>query len=219
MADVKRIEDRCRLVLIVPPMEGMAAQVEEAISGGDVASIILVKGELSETAYADHVEAITPPAQAGGAAVLIEEDSQVMGRAGADGIFVRAGIEALKDTIARFSPKRIVGYGSIKTRHNAMEAAECQPDFLFLGKTDGDIRPEAHSKNLKLGEWCGEVMQTSVVVMGGSAIESVVEVSQTGVDFVALSRAVFEHGEGPRAAVEAANALLDDHAPRFEEDA
>jgi thiamine-phosphate pyrophosphorylase len=219
MADNHTVEERCRLVLIVPPKGGAAGLLEEAVAGGDVASVILPKGEMAEAEYADHVEAITPVAQGADAAVIIEDDSQIMGRAGADGLFVAKGLEALKDTIARFSPKRIVGYGGVRTRHNAMEAAECQPDFLFLGKVEGDIRAEAHPRNLKLGEWCAEVMQTSIVVMGGSAIESVVEVAETGVEFVALSLAVFEHPAGPRAAVGEANALLDLHAPRFEDDA
>lgn len=213
------VEDRCRLVLIVPAREDAGTALQHALEGGDVASIILPRGDMSEAAYASHVEQLTTIGQGAGAAVVIEEDSQTMGRAGADGLFVSSGIEVLKETIARFSPKRIVGYGGIKTRHGAMEAAECGPDFLFFGKTDGDIRPEAHPKNLKLGEWAGEVMQTSVIVMGGSAIESVLEVAETGVEFVALNLAVFAHVGGPREAVKMANELLDKHAPRFVDDA
>lgn len=219
MADNHSVEDRCRLVLIVPATNGAKKLLAEALSGGDVASVLLPKGQLSEAEYAEHVASVTPVAQSADAAVIIVEDSQAMGRAGADGLYVDKNLEDLKETIARFSPKRIVGYGGIKTRHNAMEAAECQPDFLFLGKMDGDIRSEAHPKNLKLGEWCAEVMQTSVIVMGGSAVESVVEVAQTGAEFVALSLAVFDNPDGPGAAVKAANELLDLHAPRFEDDA
>jgi len=218
MSEPFPIPNRCRLVLIVPPVEAAETMLEQALEGGDVASILLPKFDMSEAQYASHAEQLTPIAQARGAAVIIEDDSQSMGRAGADGIFIVGGLEALKDAIARFSPKRIVGFGSIKTRHGAMEAAECRPDFLFVGKSDGDIRPQAHSKNLKLGGWIGEVMQQSVIVMGGSSIESVVEVADTGVDFVALSLAVFGGDTDPQEAVRAANALLDQHAPQFEDD-
>jgi thiamine-phosphate pyrophosphorylase len=218
MNEKQNVEDRCRLVLIVPSIENAAAMLATALEGGDVASILLPRLDMAEAVYAAHVEALTPIGQSCGAAVIVEEDSQAMGRAGADGLFVAGGIDALKDAIARFSPKRIVGFGGVKTRHSAMEAAECRPDFLFFGKPDGDIRPEAHSKNLKLGEWAGEVMQTSVIVMGGSSVESVIDVAQTGVEFVALSLAVFGGPDAPQDAVREANDLLDRHAPRFEDE-
>jgi len=213
-------EDRCRLVLIVPPIDDAAVHLADAIEGGDVASVILPKFGLSDAHHAARIETLTPIGQSKGAAVVVEEDSQAMGRAGADGIFVSTGsgggLEGLKNAIARFSPKRIVGVGGIKTRHGAMEVAECRPDFLFVGKPDGDIRPEAHPKNLKLGGWASEVMQPSVIVMGGSSVESVIGVAETGADFVALLLAIFQADMSPGEAVRKANDLLDQHAPRFE---
>lgn len=210
-------DDRCRIILIVPPVENAAEILSDALAGGDVASIILPMGEMENSTYQKHAETLTSIAQGKDIAVLVESDSQAMGRSGADGLFVPSGLEELKDAIARFSPKRVVGYGGIKTRHNAMEAAELKPDFLFFGRLDGDIRPEAHPKNMKLGEWCADVMQISTIVMGGSSIESVLDVAESRVEFVALASAVFAHDGGPKIAVEMANALLDAKAPRFED--
>jgi thiamine-phosphate pyrophosphorylase len=210
---------RCRLVLVVPPVENAHLVLAEAIAGGDVASVILMRGELTETAYAAHVEKLVPVTSEFDTAVLVDNDSQSMGRAEADGLFVTGGIEMLGDALARFSPKRIVGYGSVKTRHAAMNSAELNPDFLFLGKLDGDIKPEAHPKNLEMANWCSELMEVPVVVMGGSSLESVVEVSASGADFVALGLAVFSHLDGPKEAVRLANALLDQHAPRLVDEA
>jgi thiamine-phosphate pyrophosphorylase len=53
------------------------------------------------------------------------------------------------------------------------------------------------------------------IAQAGNTIESVVEAAQTGADFVALGRAVFE-AEDPAKAVAEANRLLDENAPRFE---
>jgi thiamine-phosphate pyrophosphorylase len=211
-------EDRCRLVLIIPSTPDASNLTSDALSGGDVASIIIPMGAMELGEYQDHVESITLIAQEKDVAVIIECDSQVMGRSGADGMFIPSGLEALKDAVARFSPKRLVGYGGIKTRHQTMEAAEFNPDFLFFGKVDGDIRPEAHPKNMKLGSWCAQVMRISAIVMGGSKLESVVEVAQSGAEFVALSLGVFSFPEGAGAAVAKANELLDAHAPKFSDD-
>jgi len=41
-------------------------------------------------------------------------------------------------------------------------------------------------------------------------------VAQTGTEFVALSSAVFGEGIDPRAAIERANAILDETAPVFD---
>jgi len=211
--------NRCRLVLVVPPLENAEALLAAAIKGGDIASIILPNKDMSESAYQDHVEALTKLAQGNDIAVIVQDDSQAMGRSGADGIFVASGIEALKETLARFSPKRIVGYGGVRTRHNAMEAAELYPDFLFLGKLDGDIKPEAHPKNVALAQWASELMQVSIIVMGGSTLESTIDVAKSGAEFVALSHAVFSHVDGPEAAVSLANQLLEDHSVRFDDEA
>jgi thiamine-phosphate pyrophosphorylase len=53
--------------------------------------------------------------------------------------------------------------------------------------------------------------------MGGSELASVETVAATGAEFVALSSAVFADGRDPAAAIAAANALLDETAPRFED--
>lgn len=216
--EAEAVEGRCRIVLFVPASESSVEGVKAALSGGDIASVILLKGAMSEGAFLGHATVMTAVVQAAGAAFIVEADSQAMGRAGADGLFLSTDRSAVADAVARFSPKRIVGCGNIKNRHQAMEAGEAGADFVFIGKTDGDIRPEAHPKNLKLGGWCAEVMQISVIAMGGNDVESVIEVAQSGVEFVGLSRAVFDHKDGPGEAVRQANALLDAHAPRFEDD-
>ncbi len=216
MAASDSIDNRCRIILIIPPVKNAKELLTDALAGGDVASIILPIGAMESSVFQKHAETLTAIAHENDIAVLVESDSQAMGRSGADGLFIPSGLENLKDGIARFSPKRLVGYGGIKTRHNAMEAGELKPDFLFFGRLDGDIKPEAHPKNIKLGEWCADVMQISSIVMGGSLIDSVVEVAESGAEFVALASAIFEHNQGPKAAVLEANALLDAKAPRFE---
>lgn len=210
--------NRCRIVLAVPPNEAAPGQLAEALAAGDVASIIALKGEMDGPRYQAHLEALVAAGKGYDVAVLAVDDSQAMGRSGADGMLTGGEPKALKETVARFSPKRIVGYGPVKSRHQAMEAAEAEPDFLFVGRLEGDIRPEPHPKNLGLGEWCAEVMQLPVLVMAGSALESALDVAATGADFAVLGLAVFSHTGGAGEAVRRVNAELDEHAPRFEDE-
>ena len=213
-------DDRCRLVLIVPEGDDPAARkamIEGALKGGDVASVILPQYGLEDGEFQKHAEVLVPVIQAAGAAALISGDTRVAGRARADGLHVAGGVEALAEAVEKFTPKLIVGGGNATDRHRALEIGEIAPDYIFFGKIGGDIKPEAHPKNLALGEWWASMVEVPCVVMGGTDPHSALAVAQTGAEFVALSAAVFADAAQASDVVAAVNALLDEKAPRFED--
>ncbi|HSO46431.1 MAG TPA: thiamine phosphate synthase [Rhizobiaceae bacterium] len=209
---------RCRLVLILPPLPDAARVLAEALAGGDVASVIMTQGSMDDASYQTHCEPLLKLAQEAGAAALMACEPRIAARTTADGVFIEAPREDARDVVARFSPHKIVGFGGAKERHRALELGEANPEFMFFGKTDGDIRPEPHPKNLALAEWWSHLVEIPCVVMGGSAIESVVECAASGAEFVALGLAVVSCTDGPREAVRRANELLDLNAPDLSAD-
>ncbi len=211
-------QDRCRLVLVVPEnddAEALAVQVEAALSGGDIASVIVPQYASDEQVFQKRAELLLPIIQEGGAAALIAGDSRTAGRVKADGLHVSAVAE-LADAIEKFTPKLIVGAGGATDRHWALEIGERRPDYIFFGKLDGDIKPEAHPKNLALAEWWASMVEIPCIVMGGTDLACVVPVAETGAEFVALRGAVFSYADGPAEAVREINRLLDEKAPRFQ---
>ncbi len=211
-------EDRCRLVLIVPQGEDAGLQakaLEDALRGGDVASVIIPQYVLDDDSFQKRAEVLVPIVQAAGAAALVAGDSRVAGRVKADGLHVVGGLEPLAEAVEKFTPKLIVGGGNADDRHKALEQGEANPDYIFFGKLEGDIKPEPHPKNVALGEWWASMIEIPAIVMGGSDVSSVVAVAESGVEFVALRQAVFGHAGGAAQAVAEANALLDEKAPRF----
>ncbi|TBN09575.1 thiamine phosphate synthase [Agrobacterium cavarae] len=211
-------EDRCRLVLIVPQAEDAGLQakaLEDALRGGDVASVIIPQYALDDDSFQKRAEVLVPIVQAAGAAALVAGDSRVAGRVKADGLHVIGGVEPLAEAVEKFTPKMIVGGGNADDRHKALEQGEANPDYIFFGKLEGDIKPEPHPKNVALGEWWASMIEIPSIVMGGSDVASVVAVAESGVEFVALRQAVFAHAGGAAHAVAEANALLDEKAPRF----
>ena len=213
-------EDRCRLVLIVPDiadMEEQAKVVADALRGGDVASVIIPQYGLDDGVFQKHAEKLVPVVQAAGAAALIAGDSRVAGRAKADGLHITGGIAELTDAVEKFVPKLIIGAGNAADRHHALEVGELRPDYIFFGKLDGDIKPEAHPKNLALGEWWASMIEIPCVIMGGTDPKSALEVALTGAEFVALHLAVFAEPTSAPSIVAEVNALLDEKAPRFED--
>ncbi|HEY4193236.1 MAG TPA: thiamine phosphate synthase [Mesorhizobium sp.] len=207
--------NRCRIVLIAPPAAS-AERLRAAFDGGDVASLILPQYDMDEMAFQALAEQVVPAAQARGAAVIIAGDTRIAGRVQADGLHVEAGKAELAETIGNFQSKMMVGCGGAKTRNDALELGETQPDYIFFGRFGYDNKPEAHSRNLSLGQWWAEMIEIPAIVMAGSDIASVETVAATGCEFVALSSAVFAEGVDAREAVSRANALLDQTAPRFE---
>ena len=208
--------NRCRIVLIAPP--GVSAQsIAAAFEGGDVASLILPENGMDEASFQALAEEIVPVAQAAGVAVIIAGDTRIAGRVQADGIHVEVGKAELAETIGHFQAKMMVGTGGAKTRDDALELGELRPDYIFFGRFGYDNKPEPHPRNLSLGQFWADVIQIPCIVMAGSDLASVTAVAATGAEFVALSSAVFAEGGDPKTAVAAANALLDETAPRFED--
>lgn len=208
--------NRCRIVLIAPP--GVPAErIGAAFEGGDVASLILPENGMDDAAFQAFAEKIVPIAQAAGVAVIVAGDSRIAGRVHADGIHVEANRQELAETIERLADRMMVGAGGAKTRDEALELGEERPDYMFFGRFGYDNKPEPHHRNLALGEWWAQMIQIPCIVMAGSELASVETVAATGAEFVALSSAVFADGLDPHAAVAAANALLDQIAPRFED--
>jgi thiamine-phosphate pyrophosphorylase len=211
--------NRCRIVLISPAGEtadSFSAKFSAAIAGGDIASIILPQHGLDEASFQAFAERIVPIAQAAGIAAMIVDDTRIAGRVKADGIHIEGGKAALAEAIESFQAKMAVGAGGVKSRDDALARGEERPDYVFFGRFGYDNRPEAHQRNLSLGSWWAEMIEIPGIVMAGSDLASIETVAATGVDFVALSAAIFGDGVDPKAAVARANAILDETAPRFE---
>lgn len=207
---------RCRIVLIAPPTVS-PGDVEAALSGGDVASLILPGEGVDEASFQSFAEKVAVAARAAGVAVVVAGDTRVAGRVQADGIHIEGKKAELAEAVEHYQERMMVGVGGAKTRDDALELGEERPDYIFFGRFGYDNKPEPHSRNLSLGQWWAEMIEIPCIVMAGSDIASVQAVAETGVEFVALSSAVFGEGIDPREAVARANALLDETAPRFEE--
>ena len=214
------VESRCRLVLVAPDIADAAEAARimaDALKGGDVASVIIPQYGLDDGAFQKHAERLVPVVQSAGAAALIAGDSRVAGRAKADGLHITGNLAELTDAVEKFVPKLIVGAGNAADRHHALEVGELRPDYIFFGKLEGDIKPEAHPKNLALGEWWASMIEIPCIVMGGTDVKSALEVAMTGAEFVALREAVFADPAAAPSLVAEVNALLDEKAPRFED--
>lgn len=201
---------RQRLVLVTPADASPAfgPLLEEALSGGDVAAVIIA-GAAGAAPSIDAARALVPIAQTVGAAAIIGADSRLAGRVDADGIHFETGSAAAEMIEAPVRARRMIGIGGLDGRHDAMTAGEARPDYLFFGRLSGDSHPGPHPASVALAAWWAGLMEIPAVLMGGQALAELPVAAASGAEFVGLGRAVFEHQAGPKAAVEEALAILD----------
>ncbi|MGQ7794129.1 thiamine phosphate synthase [Faunimonas sp. B44] len=211
MGQTRDADEQPALLYLVTPggfdRQSFPRGLEAALGTGLVAAVLIGVGASEETAEQE-AALLVPIVQAHNAAALVAEHTRAAGRARADGVHVSTGIGDLKRAVERFTPKQIVGAGSLRTRHAAMEAGEAGADYVFFGQPHCDIRHEPHLRALDLAEWWSDLMEIPAVIMAGHALESVAVAGATGAGFVALHRAVWEHPGGPAEAVLVAHELL-----------
>jgi thiamine-phosphate pyrophosphorylase len=212
---------RPRLVLVTTPLPdgpAAAAALRAALEAGDAASVVIDPAGRGEAAFQSFAEPLAALCREREVAVLVADDTRCMGRAKADGFHVSGGdLAALRDAMARFAPRSLVGASGFGTRHEALEAGELLPDYVMFGGLGEDRAPSPRSEDLELAEWWAEIVEVPCILLGGADVETVPESVATGAEFVALSTAVFAD-PGPRAVAEKvaqANALLDQAAASF----
>jgi len=202
----------CQLYLISPPVlepAAFAAQLEEALAGGDVAAFQLRLKGASDEAVLRAAEQLIGPLQAAGCAVLLNDRPDLAVRCGADGVHV--GQQDAPYAAARrlLGPDRIVGVTCHDSRHLAMEAGEAGADYVAFGAFFPTSTKDAATRaDPELLAWWQETMEVPCVAIGGITVENAATLVEAGADFLAVSAGVWAHGQGPRAAVRAFHALM-----------
>ncbi|WP_062206283.1 thiamine phosphate synthase [Aureimonas sp. AU12] len=211
MTDDDRI--RPRLVLattLLPDGEAGIALLREALAAGDVATVLVDPAGRSDAAFQDFAELVVPVIQEAGAAAIVAEDTRCAGRVKADGFHTSAGsIAGLREAVGRLAPKLIVGGSGFTTRHEALEAGEAMPDYLFFGKLGADRDPEPLRRNLELAEWWAAIVEIPCIVQGGADLATLGEAIETRAEFIALSVAIFADPARVADHVREANRLFD----------
>jgi len=208
------MRSRCRLYLLTPPafaLEAFARELEEALAGGDVASVQLRLKGADDAEMVRAGERLMPIAQAAGAAFIVNDRPDLAAKLDADGVHVGQEDASYAQARAALGADRIVGVTCHNSRHLAMEAAEVGADYVAFGAfyPTGTKAP-AHWAEPELLEIWQETMETPCVAIGGITIDNAAPLVRAGADFLAVSAGVWNHPNGPRTAVAAFNALLDE---------
>ena len=206
------MDDRCRLYLISPPKieaHAFADALKRALDGGDVASFQLRLKDASHDEIRRATEILMPIAQGADAAFILNDDPALARALGCDGVHVGQEDAPYAEARAAMGADRIVGVTCHDSRHLAMEAAEAGADYVAFGAFFPTTTKDAKtSARIELLTWWSELMVVPSVAIGGITVENAPPLVAAGADFLAVSSGVWDHPDGPEAAVKAFNALF-----------
>jgi thiamine-phosphate pyrophosphorylase len=147
---------------------------------------------------------LRPPAQRRGVAVLLNDRPDLAFETGCDGVHIGQEDATYKQARAAVGPEAIVGVTCHDSRHLAMEAGEQGADYVAFGAFFPTDTKEArfHAEPELLAWWSG-LMTVPCVAIGGITVDNCRPLVEAGADFLAVCGGVWNHPDGPAAAVKA----------------
>lgn len=196
-----------RLYLITPPQFDAAtfpSSLAAALDAGDVACVQLRMKHVDDDGVRRAADLLRPIVQDRGAAFLMNDRADLALSTGCDGVHIGQEDQSYDEARRILGLGRIIGVTCHASRHLAVDAAEMGADYVAFGAffptatklAKGDAEPE-------LLHWWNEIMIVPSVAIGGITPENCGVLVKAGADFIAVIAAVWNHPEGPAAAVKA----------------
>ncbi|HTH96496.1 MAG TPA: thiamine phosphate synthase [Stellaceae bacterium] len=197
----------CRLYLITPPRIDAAAFADTlaaALDAGDVACVQLRLKDVGDDEIARAADILRPVVQSRDVAFLMNDRPDLAAKLGCDGVHVGQDDMTYAEARKLVGTDAIVGVSCYDSRHLAIEAAEAGADYIAFGAffptTTKDAKSHAEPDLL---EWWSTFMTVPCVGIGGITPENCRPLVEAGADFLAVVGAVWNHPQGPAAAVKA----------------
>ena len=206
------MNDRCRLYLITPPKlepRAFAEDLKRALDAGDVACLQLRLKDMRDDDVARAVETLMPIAQRADAAFILNDRPDLAATLGCDGVHVGQQDASYAQARAAMGRERIVGVTCHNSRDLAFDAGEAGADYVAFGSFFPTATKEVQFRaDIELLAWWAQFMTVPVVAIGGITTANAQPLVDAGADFIAVSSGVWNHPQGPAAAVKAFNALF-----------
>lgn len=205
MAEVRS----CRLYLVTPPriqLPAFAEHLKAALDGGDVAALQLRLKDVPDDEIKRAVEALLPIARARDVTFILNDRPDLAAATGCDGVHIGQEDASYEAARQAMGADGVVGVTCHDSRDLAIEAGEKGADYVAFGAffPTGTKQPKTRA-DVELLEWWSEIMVIPCVAIGGITPENCAPLVRVGADFIAVVSAVWDHPQGPAAAVKAFN--------------
>jgi thiamine-phosphate pyrophosphorylase len=208
----------CRLYLISPERIDhpaiFAADLRAALDGGDVAAFQLRLKTVGDDVIARVADTLRPICQQRGVAFIMNDRPDLALKLDCDGVHIGQEDMAYAEARRIVGPDRQIGVTCKASRHLAMEAAEAGADYVafgaFFASTTKVVTAPA---DIEILEWWSGLMEVPCVAIGGITVDNCRPLIAAGADFLAVAGGVWNHKDGPEAAVRGFNEIFLAGAP------
>ena len=199
----------CRLYLITPPALDPApfsGVLAEALDAGDVASVQLRLKDAADDAVRRSAEALLPVCRERDVPLIMNDRPDLARETGCDGVHIGQQDATYAEAREALGEDGLVGVTCHDSRHLAIEAAEQGADYVAFGAffPTATKTPKAEAP-VEILEWWSGLMVVPAVAIGGITAGNCAPLVRAGADFLAVVSAVWDHPEGPAAAVRSLN--------------
>jgi thiamine-phosphate pyrophosphorylase len=142
-------------------------------------------------------------------AFIVNDDMGLAKRLGADGVHLGQGDGDPEVARRLLGASAQIGITCHDSRHLAMEAGEAGADYVAFGAFFPTSTKEVrHHPDPSILSWWITLFEIPCVAIGGITPDNGRVLVQAGADFLAACGAVWNHPQGPAAAVKAFQAIL-----------
>jgi len=180
-----------------------------ALDGGDVACVQLRLKDADDDAVRRACDTLRPVAQDRGVAFILNDRPDLVAETGCDGAHIGGDDMSYEEARRHVGPDAILGVSCYDSRHRAMVAAEAGADYVAFGAFYPTLtkEPRGHPTPELLSDWQA-TMTIPCVAIGGIKIDNCAPLVRAGADFLAVVTAIWDHADGPAAAVAAFNMAI-----------
>ena len=202
----------CQLYLITPPRLDAAAfsrPLATALDAGPVAAVQLRLKDADDETIRRTCDRLRPIVQDRDVAFILNDRPDLAAVLGCDGVHIGQDDATYRDARRAVGENGIVGVTCHDSRHLAMQAAEAGADYVAFGAFYPTATKEPKTRaDPSILTWWSELMTVPCVAIGGITLANAVPLIEAGADFLAVSAGVWEHPDGPAAAVAGFNRLF-----------
>ncbi|MDX9859555.1 MAG: thiamine phosphate synthase [Rhodospirillales bacterium] len=202
----------CRLYLVTPPrvaLPDFAEALSAAVDADDVACLQIRLKDSDDDEIRRAAAVLVPIAQARGVAVLMNDRPDLAAELGCDGVHIGQEDATYAEARRAVGADGIVGVTCHNSRHLAIEAGDAGADYVAFGAffpTGTKIAKTAAEPDIL--EWWSDIATLPCVAIGGITVENCPALVRAGADFLAVVGGVWNHPDGPAAAVRAFNRAI-----------
>lgn len=194
-----------QIYLISPPkieLKDFSAQLEKALKTGLVPVFQLRLKGYEKPEVKKISQELLKICNSNNTQFIVNDDFELALEIGAHGVHLGAEDGSIKLARQKSRPNFVIGASCYDSKHLAMEAGEQGADYISYGAFFESKTKKSRGKpTLEILEWSNEILNLSIVAIGGINDQNCNSLVKAGADFLAVISYVWEHPAGVEVAL------------------